>query len=172
MARGSSGTSSQRRNTSQQQSSNGSRQASFDFLRRSVIFVNPRFMDTSSSAFTAASADIDFVVDSGCSTHMVPARMGLLNESPVESTIRFGVSSSRASIIGDASVQTSLGETIYVKDAIKVEGLTVALLSVNKLFGEGYIPFLNEKGGYIFKGNKHVGDIMVTRGTSASGISW
>ena len=75
MARGANGTSTQQSNFSGQQSSSSTRQAAHQFLQRSVIFVNPRFLESGTQAFTATDADVDFVVDSGCSTHMVPSHI-------------------------------------------------------------------------------------------------
>ena len=98
MARGANGTPSQK-DSSNQQSLNGTRQNLNQILQRSLIFINPRFLDSSSQAFTADGADVDFVMDSGCSTHMVPASMTLFNETPITTTVRFGVSSCRVSII-------------------------------------------------------------------------
>ena len=89
--------------------------ASVEWIPR-YIYVDPKFMltDNSQTSFSARSAP-DYVVDSGCSTHMVPSSHVLFNESPIGSTVRFGVASARACSVGDSSVFTSFGEELCCK---------------------------------------------------------
>ena len=126
--------------------------------------ISSTFLQGNGSSFSAEQRLSNCVVDSGCSTHMVPSDTVLYNETAISTSVRFGVSSSRATSVGDAKILTSLGEEIVIKQAIKVEGLSVFVLSFHKLCSDGFIPYLTKNGGFIFKGNSLLGNVVVKDG--------
>jgi hypothetical protein len=116
----------------------------------SSLYVNSKFI-SSHSSFVASPLEI--VVDSGCSSHMVPDNFPLSDETPTNTAVHFGVSSSHSVSVGNGSVSTSFGHSLDFTTAIKVRGLNVVLLSVSKLFADGYIPVLKQDGGKFIEGN-------------------
>jgi hypothetical protein len=92
---------------------------------------------------------------------MVPDSVILQNESSVNSTILFGTSRAFSTTVGNLSVETSLGENILLQDAIKVPGLSVVLISLSRLFQQGYTPVITGNGGRIVKGGKLIGNLKV-----------
>jgi hypothetical protein len=95
---------------------------------------------------------------------MVPSGHHLVRESAISSTVRFGVATSKATSMGDSSVTTSYGHQVHFSKAIKVEGLSVILLSMSRLFEEGYVPSLTKDGGCLMRGSQKLGDINIHDG--------
>jgi hypothetical protein len=65
--------------------------------------------------------------------------------------------------VGNGSVVTPFGHSLNFSKAIKVRGLNVILLSMSKLFEDGYIPVLRHNGGEIYKEGIQVGEVELKK---------
>ena len=86
------------------------------------------------------------ILDSGCSTHMAPEHLQLQDERQIQTSVRFGISSAPVTSIGNLSLTSSLGKTFAISDVLKVQGLSVVLLSMYQLYCSGYISTLDNRG--------------------------
>jgi hypothetical protein len=70
----------------------------------------------------------------------------------------------RLSLLEIHLVTTSYGKQVHFSRAIKVEGLSVILLSMHRLFEEGYVPSLTKDGGCLMRGSQKLGEIKIHDG--------
>jgi hypothetical protein len=129
-----------------------------NFIRIDERYVN------SFRNFSAQASVLEIVVDTGCSAHMVPDHFNLQDETPTTTSIQFGTTTSPGSTMGNATVYTSSGVPIKLSGAIKVKGLSVVLLSVHRLFADGYFPVFRPQGGHLFQDDTLVGEFEIKDG--------
>ena len=100
---------------------------------------------------SAPGEEITVVLDTGCSQHMLPSHVVTTNNRQCSSRIIFGIVTQSCKERGDYVLATSLdSQVLNIKNALKVKGLNVILLSVYRLFCAGYSLSLNIKGGELY----------------------
>jgi hypothetical protein len=101
---------------------------------------------------TSISDDVKYILDSGCSQHMIPIEFETQNNQPCKAKVTFGVGSKMCKEKGDFTFNTSINEnsTIILYNCLKVEGLRVVLVSLCKLLQDNYSVTINSTGGNLY----------------------
>ena len=97
-------------------------------------------LDFLPKSFTAQVQGLIWILDTGCSSHMVPTTVNLTNTDTSPHNIQFGTTSTTSEVIGDAVFRSKYGADISLHNALQVPGLPVGLVSFNYLFKHGYFP--------------------------------